>query len=61
MIIGRTGKLNELYFSGWGYFRTGADSHDEAVDQLLTALANAGVDVNFEELELRNLDGESIE
>ena len=53
--------MNELYVNScWLYFKTNAENHDQAVDQLINACAEVGVDINIEEAELRDLEGNSI-
>lgn len=53
--------MNELYVNScWLYFKTNAENHDQAVDQLINACAEVGVDINIEDAELRDLEGNSI-
>lgn len=53
--------MNELYFEGWGYFKTDADNRDKALDKLMEILAHEGLDFTFEKVQLRNEDGEVID
>ena len=53
--------MNEVFFSGYGYFQVDTDDFDKAEDMLLKALADAGIDLNIEEIELRDENGEAIE
>ena len=52
---------NELYFTGYGYFRVKTSNYDEAVDLFLKAAADAGIDITLDKLELRDLDGNEID
>lgn len=53
--------MNELYFEGYGYFRTETDKYDKAMDEFLEAAEKAGIEIIIEKAELRNEDGEVID
>ena len=54
--------MNELYVSDcWIYFKTEAKTYDEAMDEFLKKCADAGIDINIENAELRDENGEEIE
>ena len=48
--------MNEIYFEGYGYFQVNTDDYDEAVDKLLRALSDAGIDFIMDRMELRDKD-----
>lgn len=48
--------MNELYFEGWGYFKTDETTADKALDKLMEVLAHEGLEFNFEKVQLRNED-----
>lgn len=52
--------MNELFFSGFGYFKTATDNYDVAVDSLMEMLECIGVELTASELELRDEDGNII-
>ena len=54
--------MNELYVSDcWIYFKTEAKTHDEAMNEFLKKCADAGIDINISNAELRDENGEEIE
>ena len=53
--------MNEIYFTGYGYLKVDTDNYDKAVDILLKALADVGVEFNMDEMELRDENGCEIE
>ena len=52
--------MNEIYFNGYGYFKVDTDDYDAAVDRLLKALADAGIDFTMDNIKLRDKDGNEI-
>ena len=53
--------MNELYFEGYGYFKTNESDAQAALDRLMEVLAQNNLDFIFEKIELRNEDGEKID
>lgn len=53
--------MNEVYFSGYGYFKVDTNNYDEAVDKLLKALADAGIDLTMDDIELRDAEGNIVD
>ena len=53
--------MNEVYFFGYGYFKVNTNNYDEAVDKLLKALADAGIDFTMDEIELRDSEGNIVD
>lgn len=53
--------MNEIYFNGYGYFKTDADNYDDAMSKFLEAASQAGIEIEINEAELRGEDGKTIE
>ena len=53
--------MNEIYFNGYGYFKTDADNYDDAMSKFLDAASQAGIEIEINKAELRDEDGEIIE
>ena len=54
--------LNELYIRDSSiYFKTSAESYDEAVDEFLKTCANADIDITIENACLRDENGNKVE
>ena len=52
--------MNELYFEGYGYFKTNEKNADKALDKMMEILSKEGFEFIFEDFELRNENGEKI-
>lgn len=55
--------MNELYFSGYGYFKVDTDNKDVANEKLWKALNSVGIEftADVNDIELRDEDGNEIE
>lgn len=53
--------MNELYFEGWGYFKTSETDINKALDRLMKILTHEGFDFVFDKVQLRNEDGKVID
>lgn len=53
--------MNQVYFGGYGCFKVNTDDFDKAEDELLIALADAGIDFILDLIELQDEDGNEIE
>ena len=52
--------MNELYFEGWGYFKSSETDIDKVRDRFKEILTREDIDFEFNYYQLRNEDGKVI-
>lgn len=52
--------MNEIYFEGHGYLKIDTDSFEDAEQKLNDVFADAGIDLEYDVLELRDENGNEI-
>lgn len=53
--------MNRLFFDGWGCLLTNETDVNKALDKLMQILAHEGLDFSFDEIQLRDKEGNILD